>query len=219
VRGYSPLGAGVRVLPWAGVYMVSAPMSARLVERWGQRRVVSTGMAIVAAGLALLSRAGLHTSYGLIALSLVIVAFGMGLTTAPSTGAIMAALPLDRAGVGSAVNDTTRELGGALGVAVFGSVVASRYRASLSGSALDSPDVAAAARRSLGSALERASTLPSGRGPALADAARHAYVHSFDTTLVIAATVALAASALVAWVLRPAPDVVEEPLAEIAEAA
>src|SRR5207247_7989446 len=128
VLGYSPLEAGVRVLPWAIVYMFSAPRSARLVERWGQRRVVSTGLVVVATGLALLSRSGIHGNYPLLALSLVVTAAGMGMVTAPSTGAIVASLPLNKAGVGSAVNDTTRELGGALGVAVIGSILASVYR-------------------------------------------------------------------------------------------
>src|SRR5207237_6208982 len=128
VLGYSPLEAGVRMLPWAAVYMLSAPRSARLVERWGQRRVVSSGLVVVAAGLALLARSGPHADYPLLVLSLVVTAAGMGMVTAPSTGAIVSSLPLDKAGVGSAVNDTTRELGGALGVAVVGSVLASLYR-------------------------------------------------------------------------------------------
>ncbi|HEX3564306.1 MAG TPA: MFS transporter, partial [Acidimicrobiales bacterium] len=102
VLGYSPLQAGVRVLPWALVYMLSAPRSARLVERWGQRRVISTGLAIVAGGLALLARSGLQANYPLLALSLVVTAAGMGLVTAPSTGAIVSSLPLNKAGVGSA---------------------------------------------------------------------------------------------------------------------
>src|SRR5207248_8322919 len=122
------LEAGVRVLPWAVVYMLAAPRSARLVERWGQRSVVSSGLVVVAGGLAILSRSGVHADYPMLALSLVVTAAGMGMVTAPSTGAIVASLPLNKAGVGSAVNDTTRELGGALGVAVIGSVLASIYR-------------------------------------------------------------------------------------------
>ena len=119
VLGYTPLGAGVRMLPWAAAYMVSATQSAKLVERFGQRRVVTSGLVIVAAGLALLRVRHRHARYGLVAAALVVMALGMGMTTAPSTGAIMRSLPLHKAGVGSAVNDTTRELGGALGVAVL----------------------------------------------------------------------------------------------------
>ena len=129
VHGYDPLEAGVRMLPWALAYMVSATQSAKLVERFGQRRVVSSGLVIV--GGRPRDRRGdehLTSSYWLFALGLVVQALGMGITTAPSTGAIMRSLPLHKAGVGSAVNDTTRELGGALGVAVFGSLVASHFR-------------------------------------------------------------------------------------------
>src|SRR5260221_2484655 len=119
-----------------------------------------------------MSRSGVHSSYGWFALALVISALGMGLTTAPSTGAIMRSLPLEKAGVGSAVNDTTREVGGALGVAVFGSLVASRFHSAISAVA----GVPAAARTSLGSALQTAGTLPGARGVAVAHDARAAYV-------------------------------------------
>ena len=131
VHGYDPLSAGVRMLPWALAYMVSATQSAKLVERFGQRLVVSSGLVIGGAGLAIVAvTSSLTASYWWFALGIVIEALGMGITTAPSTGAIMQSLPLHKAGVGSAVNDTTRELGGALGVAVLGSLVASHFRSS-----------------------------------------------------------------------------------------
>jgi EmrB/QacA subfamily drug resistance transporter len=203
VLGYSPLQAGVRLLPWAAVYMVSAPRSARLVERWGHRRVVSSGLIVVATGLALLARSGLHADYPLLALSLVVTAAGMGMVTAPSTGAIMVSLPLDKAGVGSAVNDTTRELGGSLGVAVAGSILASLYRGDVIHRIAGLPVAAHAATGSLGAALQASRGLPSPVGQAVAAAARRAYVHAFDTTLVVTVVVALLASGLVAWLLRP----------------
>jgi MFS transporter, DHA2 family, integral membrane protein len=202
VHGYDPFAAGVRILPFAIAYMVSATRSARLVERFGQRRVVSFGMVVVAAGLAMMSRSGVETSYLYFAISLAVTALGMGLVTAPSTGAIMQSLPLDKAGVGSAVNDTTRELGGALGVAVFGSLVASTFHSELVGRV---SGVTGAASRSLGAALQQASTLPAGRGAALASAARESFVRGFDSTLVIAVAVSLVAAVLITWLLRPAP--------------
>jgi EmrB/QacA subfamily drug resistance transporter len=208
VQGYDPLAAGIRILPWALAYMVSTTQSARLVERFGQRAVVSTGMVVVAAGLVLMSRSGVHTSYTWFALALVVSALGMGLTTAPSTGAIMRSLPLAKAGVGSAVNDTTRELGGALGVAALGSVLTSRFHVAIDGHLGGLP---ANAGRSLGNALQTAATLPGARGTVLADAARHAYVHAFDTTVAIAGGIALLAAALISWLLRP-------PAAETVEA-
>jgi EmrB/QacA subfamily drug resistance transporter len=200
VLGYSPLGAGVRMLPWAVVYMLSTRRSARFVERFGQRMVVSWGLVVVAAGLALLAPSGLHANYPLLALSLVVSAAGMGMVTAPSTGAIIVSLPLNKAGVGSAVNDTTRELGGALGVAVMGSLLASLYRGDL-------PASAHAATTSLGAGIDAAATLPGPAGAALALAARVAYVHAFDITMLVAVGVALLAAALISRVLRPRAEV------------
>jgi EmrB/QacA subfamily drug resistance transporter len=216
VLGYSPLGAGIRILPWALGYMVSTTRAARLVVRFGQRRIVSSGMLIVAVGLAILSRCTVDTSYWVVALSLVITAIGMGFTTAPSTGAIMQSLPLEKAGVGSAVNDTTREVGGALGVAVFGSLVASRFHSVVSGVA----GLPAAARSSLGAALQTAGTLPDARGAAVARSARDAYVSGFRGTLVVAALVAVAASGIISWLLRPNASVAVSAEAQVlAEAA
>ncbi len=195
VLGLTPLAAGIRLLPWALVYMLSAPRSARLVERFGYRAVVSSGLAVAAGGLVLLSLNGVHANEPLLALSMVVIAAGMGMVTAPSTGAIIAALPMDKAGVGSAVNDTTRELGGALGVAVIGSLLASIYRGGL-------PASAGAARDSLGAALQGS--------PELADVARHTYVHTFSMTLLVMVGVALLASGVVSWLLRPVQVVVAE---------
>jgi hypothetical protein len=115
-------------------------------------------------------------------------------------------LPLDKAGVGSAVNDTTRELGGALGVAVIGSILASVYRTDVAGRIAGLPPAAQAATGSLGAALRTANALPGPTGTALASAARHAYVHAFDTTLLVTVAVALLASGLISWLLRPATE-------------
>ena len=201
VLGYSPLEAGIRVLPWAAVYMVSTTRSAGLVTRFGQRRVVSTRPRHRRRSACSCCRAArVGGNYAVVALGLMITAAGMGLTTAPSTGAIMQSLPLPKAGVGSAVNDTTREVGGALGVAVFGSIVDVPLPLRDLRQGRGPP---AAAGHSLGAALQHASTLPGGRGGRSPNAARDAYVHGFDTTLLIAAAVALAASGLIAWLLRP----------------
>jgi EmrB/QacA subfamily drug resistance transporter len=220
VLGYSPLQAGLRVVPWAIAYMASAPLSVRLVERWGQRRVVSGGLGIVAVGLALLSLSGAHANYPLLAFALVVMAGGQGMVTAPSTGAIVVSLPLDKAGVGSAINDTTRELGGALGVAVFGSVLASSYRSDLGRHLGGLPAAAHSATSSLGGALQTAATLPRPAGIRLAAVARQSYVHAFDQTVLVTVGVAMAAAVLVGWLLRPAKEpVVQEEVVPVAEAA
>jgi MFS transporter, DHA2 family, integral membrane protein len=204
VLGYSTLQAGIRILPWAIVYMLAAPRSAPLVERFGQRAVVAGGLVVVSGGLTILALSGVHANYPLLAVSLVVTAIGMGMVTAPSTGAIMASLPLNKAGVGSAVNDTSRELGGALGVAVVGSIVSSLYRSGLTNRIGTLPATARDAGSSLGVALRDAANAPGPAGRALAGAARAAYVHAFDVAMVFTVVVALAASGLVWWVLRPA---------------
>jgi hypothetical protein len=191
VLGLSPLAAGTRLLPWAAMLMLVAPRSARLVARFGHRAVVSVGLAIAAGGLALLAMNALRANEPLLALSMVVIAGGMGPVTAPSTGAIIASLPLNKAGVGSAANDTTRELGATLGVAVIGSVLVSIYRGGL-------PSSAEPARASLAAALQQT--------PALADAGRHAYVHAFGQTVLVVAGVIVLASATVAWLMRSRPD-------------
>jgi EmrB/QacA subfamily drug resistance transporter len=127
VLGFSPAAAGVRVLPYAGAMIVAATLSARLVERAGTKRVATLGMVLFAAGLAVAATVAVDTGYGRLAFAFVLLGLGMGLAGAPATESIMRSLPPARANVGSAVNDTTRELGGALGVAVVGSLMASLY--------------------------------------------------------------------------------------------
>jgi EmrB/QacA subfamily drug resistance transporter len=199
VLGYGTLEAGVRMLPMAFTMMVAAPSSARLVERFGSRRVVTTGLCLVAAGLLLLSFLSVDTPYWRLVLNLMVMAAGMGLSMAPSTTGIMVSLPLGKAGVGSAVNDTTRELGGALGVAVLGSLLASRYAASLSdavGGLLQGPALEAA-KSGLGAALGVARTLPGPAGETVAAAARSAFVDAMSTSLAVSSAVVLLAALLV----------------------
>ncbi len=127
VHGYSPLQAGIRLLPYAATMMIVAPLSARLVERQGTKRIVTVGLGLVAVGLTLLSTIASDSPYPRVIFFFMIMAAGMGMTMAPATEAVMGSLPRAKAGVGSAINDTTRQVGGALGVAVIGSVVTSVY--------------------------------------------------------------------------------------------
>src|SRR5207244_608824 len=178
--------------------MVAAPSGAKFVEKFGNRKVVSTGLLIVALGLLLLAQSDVHTPYWHLVIAIVTMAVGMGLSMAPSTTGIMASLPLRKAGVGSAVNDTTRELGGALGVAVLGSLLASRFTAALPASVLSLPAPArAAVRASLGGALGVARSLPPAVGVPLEAAAKGAYVNAMSVSLVAAAVVAVAAAVMV----------------------
>ena len=198
VRGYTPFQAGVRLLPMAVMLMISAPLSARWVDRFGPKRVVSGGLLILAAGLGLLYFLDIGTSYWYMILALVVVAAGMGTTAAPSTTAIMSAMPLGKAGVGSAVNDTTRELGGALGVAVLGSILASHYSSELAPTVASLPGAAGeAASSSLGGALAVAEQIGGSVGNGLADAAKVAYLDGMGLAILTGVGVALAAATLV----------------------
>src|SRR6202008_4892591 len=135
IKGYTAFESGVRLLPVAISIAVASIVGPRIVEQIGTTTVVAGGLVMFAAGLACASTADAATPYIQIALQMVLLGGGLGLTTAPATEAIMGARSPDKAGVASAVNDTTRELGGPLGVAIVGSVFASVYSGRLGSNA------------------------------------------------------------------------------------
>jgi EmrB/QacA subfamily drug resistance transporter len=197
VLGYSPLGAGLRNIPIVLAIMLTAPNSARLTDRFGAKLTVAGGLALVGIGQLLLLTTKVDTPYLFIALSMMVVASGMGISMAPLTASIMGAVPLGKAGVGSAVNDTTRELGGALGVAVLGSLLQSTY----SGKVADLVTVPEGARElaqtSLGGAFRAAEGLDPATARVLVDGAKQAYVSGMHLALVVAASVAIVTVGLV----------------------
>jgi EmrB/QacA subfamily drug resistance transporter len=190
VLGYTALQAGLRVGPIALVLMVTAPISARLVERVGTKLIVAAGLAIVSVGLVVLSFATVSSGYGPVLACMLIMGLGMGMTMAPATESIMGSLPRAKAGVGSAVNDTTRQIGGALGVAILGSLLASTYASRLG------EGVPAAAKASVGGALDLARQLGGEQGAALAASAKSAYVDGMGVGVLVAAGVALLGSVI-----------------------
>ena len=204
VLGYSPLQAGVRTLPFAVAMMIIAPVSSKLVEWAGTKRIVVAGMLIFATGMVVASTSTVGSGYPRIAIAMVLLGSGMGLALAPSTESIMGSLPRDKAGVGSAVNDTSREVGAALGVAVVGSLLTSIYGsrfldnipAGVPASARDAAD------NSLGAALGVSAQL--GRaGAGIADAAREAFVFAMSRASLVTAVIAVV-GAFVAWRFLPA---------------
>jgi EmrB/QacA subfamily drug resistance transporter len=204
VLGYTPFAAGLRTLPFAAAMIVVAPFSAKLVEHLGTKRVVVGGMLVFATGLVVAATITVSTGYSRLGLAMLLLGVGLGLASAPATESIMGSLPLNRAGVGSAVNDTSREVGGAVGVAIIGSIVASIYRSHLAGNLpAGLPDhAAAAAHDSLGAALQVSATIGP-KGAALADAARGAFVDAMARASIFAAVIALG-GALLAWRYLPA---------------
>jgi len=132
VLGLSAVQGGLAFSPMAVVLVAASPASAKLAERLGARYVVATGMLVFAAGLLLISRASESSSYAAVLPGLVVAALGSALTT-PLTTAILATVPVERAGVASGALNTSRELAGSLGIAVLGAVVASSQGATASG--------------------------------------------------------------------------------------
>src|SRR5680860_532605 len=197
VLGYSALGTGIRLMPWAVTMMILAPNSPRLVERVGTKVVVSGGLVLMSLGLIAMAGVSASSPYIDIVWRMVLMACGMGLTMAPATESIMGSLPLGKAGVGSAVNDTTRQVGGALGVAIIGSVMSSVYSAHVIDAipAEAPPRLAGEIENSLGVALQVGA-----RFPGLADAARTAFVDGMRVGVLVAAAAAiLGAIATARW--------------------
>src|ERR1700744_2400834 len=131
VHGYSPLSAGIRALPFAVATAAVSPLSAVLAKRFGTHRIIPAGMVLMGAGLLDFSTAGVHTSYPALAVAVAIMGAGMGLVMAPASNTIMTTVPAHQAGAGSAINDTIREVGGALGIAIIGSLAENLYRSKL----------------------------------------------------------------------------------------
>jgi EmrB/QacA subfamily drug resistance transporter len=192
VLGYDALSAGYRMAPMALAMMVMAPLTPKLTERFGSKRMVAVGLTTSACGLLILATVTESSSYVPVFVGLVVMALGISMGMVPATDSIMGSLPKEKAGVGSAVNDTTRQVGGALGVAVLGSLLATGYRShlkveGLTGSAL------ATAKGSVGGALEVAKKLGN---TAVADAGRAAYVHGMHISLVVGAAFILGGALL-----------------------
>jgi EmrB/QacA subfamily drug resistance transporter len=192
VLGYSALAAGYRMAPMAVAMMVMAPLTPRLTERFGSKRMVAVGLSTSACGLLILATVTESSSYVHVFFGLVVMALGIAMGMVPATDSIMGSLPKEKAGVGSAVNDTTRQVGGALGVAVLGSLLATGYRARLQVNGLGGAALANA-RSSVGGALQTAKDLGN---DALAASARASYVHGMHMSLVVGAVFILGGALL-----------------------
>jgi EmrB/QacA subfamily drug resistance transporter len=221
VHGYSPLSAGLRALPFAVAMGAVSPISTVLAKRVGIRVVIPAGMALMGLGLLDLSTAGVHTTYPPLAIAVAIMGAGMGLVMAPASTTIMTAVPAHQAGAGSAVNDTIREVGGALGVAVVGSLAAAIYRSHLTGVLVvhHAPAVIVKiATGSIAAADAFGARVGGVGGNELTSAAHQAFTTAMSTGMRLAAAVALA-GAVGSYVLlrrQGAPAAVTTPLSDLA---
>jgi MFS transporter, DHA2 family, multidrug resistance protein len=212
VLGYSPLESGLFQLPMAFVMMTLAPQVPRLVARFGVARVAPLGLASVAVGLTLFSLVGVDTAIWWMYGPVLFIMTGMALAMTPMTTLIMSAVPLTKAGVGSAMNDTTRELGGALGVAVLGSLLTSTYAASIGDAVRGlAPVDRGIAESGLVGAFDVASRLGA-EGGAVVEAGKQAFVDGMGVAAVAGAVVVALAAVATARLLprqQAAPVVVE----------
>ena len=216
VHGYSPLSAGLRALPFAFAIGAMSPVSPILAKRFGTRLVIPAGMALMGLGLLDLSTVGVHTSYPPMALAIAIMGAGMGMVMAPASTTIMTTVPAHQAGAGSAINDTIREVGGALGIAVVGSLAAAVYRSRLTHVlvAQHAPGlVVHVATGSVAAADITGRQVGGAAGSELVAAAHSAFVNAMAMGVRVAAGVALvsAVAAIFALPRRRNPVVAEAP--------
>jgi Na+/melibiose symporter-like transporter len=203
VLGYSPLSAAVRFLPISPIMIVVATRTPLLAGRFGAHRVVATGMALVSVSLFMFRALDAGTSYLYVLACIVPLTTGMAMAMSPMTASIMSAVPARRAGAGSAMNDATREIGAALGVAVLGSLAASRYTNSMHGIIGTVPEAArGSVNSSLAGALQEAKELDPAAARDIVLAAQHAFVDGIHFAVTIGGCLAATAAILV-WRYLP----------------
>lgn len=200
VRGLSPLEAAIRFFPLPLGLMPAAANSDKFVAKFGRRKVITFGLCLVAAGMMLFALVDRSTAYAQIAVTFALLGLGMGLTMAPSTTAIMEAIPHNKAGVGSATNDASREIGGALGIAIGGSILNQIYQSSLviPESLVSYKDVL---MNSFPSAM-RIGAENGADGALLIASAQDAFVEGMVGSCYITAAVAILA-AIIVWTMMP----------------
>jgi DHA2 family multidrug resistance protein-like MFS transporter len=199
VRGYDTLEAGLRTLPFALGAGVTAPIAARAALKFGTKRVVALGLLNMSIGLVIIGSQDADAAYfGPIIISMLFLANGLALVTSPATDAVMGELPREKAGVGSAVNDISREVGGTLGVAIVGSIFASLYGPRLGDLIKDfgmPPEAVALAKESAGAGFAVAQMAPTPDAvTALTGAVSDAFMHGFHASCFVAAGVAFVGS-------------------------
>ena len=200
IRGYSAFEAGVRFLPMTLMIIVTAPLAGKYAQRHGSRIPMTYGLLLAGSGLLALSRLDVGTSYLLMLPVFAIMGHGMGATMAPMTAAVMNAVGHERAGLGSAMTNTSREVGGVFGIALLGTILTSRLRGAL-GPALDgiglSPQQQATVAETAGHGALDPRTLTSltpGQRGAVLQAFRESFMSGFRVSLIVGGLVLLVAA-------------------------
>jgi EmrB/QacA subfamily drug resistance transporter len=222
IRGYGPLETGLRLLPVALSVGAGSVLGTQLAVRVGTKVVVTAGLVLIAAFyLWVALSVSISVGYGVIAGQMVVYGLGLGLTSAPATESIMGAVSARQAGIGSAVNDATRLLGGTLGVAIIGSVASSVYASRLTDSLPQGlpHQVTTTASQSVGAALEASQRLAAAGHGQLASLLQtissDAYVHSVSVGCYVAGGVAALGALLAAAFLPAQPLMLEGALPDL----
>jgi MFS family permease len=205
ILGYSPNKTALALSPIMGPMLVLSVLSFWYLPRVGLRAVVFTGLLLIATGVLCLLGVNVGSSYWRAAWPMLVMSVGIGLCTAPTTSVIMTTAPDDKQGVASAVNDASREIGAALGIALAGSMLAAQYAKTLAPNLIGFPKaVGDAASTSLGQALEVARRLgPS--GTRLADVSKTAFIDAMHSSLLVLG-VLIAVSAVLIGLWAPGRD-------------
>ncbi|MBT1095374.1 DHA2 family efflux MFS transporter permease subunit [Streptomyces sp. Tu102] len=206
VLGHDALGTGVRLLPMMGGLLVASRLAPQVVARFGARAAVSAGLVVLAFAGFLGSRTTVDSGYGFVALWLTITGLGFGLSLIPAMNGGLSALPRDRAGSGSGLLMTLRQVGGAIGIALLGSLLAGAFR-----DRLDVTGLPAGVADTAGESVVAAHLVAERAGSAqLAASANSAYVHGMGIVLLVCGIAALVSALLAAAFLPGTPDA-EEP--------
>jgi DHA2 family multidrug resistance protein-like MFS transporter len=206
VRGLSPLQAGLWSMPWAIAFIVGSTLTPIIVRRVRPAFLMAAGLALAAPGFAVFTRVDATTSLVVFVAGTVIFSLGLAPAFTLTTDLIVGSAPPERAGAAAAISETSAEFGGALGIAVYGSIGIAVYRSMMAGAMpIGVPaNAAEAARATLGGAVAAAEHLPGQLGPALVEAARDAFVQGLRLSAAISVLGSLALAVFTALTLRNA---------------
>ncbi|WP_432135702.1 MULTISPECIES: MFS transporter [unclassified Streptomyces] len=206
VRGYSPLQTGLLLLPLALAQLVFAPRARLVVDRFGNRATTTAGMVLIAATLVAFATLDEDTPIWLLEVVFFLMGAGMAHIMTPTSVVIMQALPREKAGSASALSNTFRQVGGALGIAVLGSVLSTSYRTGIEG---DLGALPPGVRETAGESIEATLGVAAGlgeRGEALVAPAHDAFLHAMHVTALCGAGVAVLGAVVVALFLPGRPS-------------
>ncbi|WP_370946052.1 MFS transporter [Amycolatopsis sp. cg5] len=209
VVGWSPLKSGLAGLPGMVGALIGGTLAGVFVSKFGRRATVMLGCALSSTGFVLLAQTPVDVNYPLLVLCVILCGFGVAMMLTVATDTVLGVVPKERAGAASAISETANELGGALGIAILGSVLGALYRTNLQLPAGLGADVTGPIKENIGAAVATASQLPGDLGSLIVNTARHAYVDSLGITFYVCAGLMAALAVSVWFTMRGVPKVIE----------